>query len=790
MQRLGIGLCLLMYVVAGVAATRSSDDVSIKVFLKNTDVRYGSTDDSKTLEGRLFAWASKGASLAELQAKAAKAFNLPRELADRLVRLTLQRGAQGDQEASDPAAVDQYIALAHAYPQSDLALLEAARTIDRPFHDCDIDAYERLLQGRPHGDAERIVLFNRFYCLPLLTERTSNKADTIEPYLTLAIQSGQTGNTALTLAIYRTADEKAQHDASTSERTRIDIRARRLVEELSQGRLKSATDLLAASPKQMDAEFLGLLDAGTRRAIAAAYILLGQIPQAQAWRDAVDSVHSVALPGSASELVNASDTDAEANAHYETSLLDQVLHPSGKDVFSLLVEHHRLSDSNYLAKIYWGGLWARLYNRIAVEQHYPGLMQNVDVPIPVGTLANVRTEAIKQCYRCAPELLAMIDRVVNEPVPPATSALQANESQLPAPVLRSMDAMIAAPRPYWSEHPLPEAMRTPHPKAKSPGDSEKFVAPPDSAVAKPSWAGHLPNGELIRYEQQGQRVVAVTVSQSLDPTGELSAGGYWVSLSDDGGKHFHAPLYTGLRMFEPYVVLAQSRLPMFAGDHLQLEVAVRQLDDAHITLPPIRLPMKSQRDDLYVDISLADLKRDTDNDGLTDIAEWAMLLDPKRADTDGDGILDGRDPVPQVAASHTADPHASALVAVLTDMFGKSLGAIVTTSATSTQPEQPYAITGNTDTYNVAGAIFIQAPAAYFAGVAVHGRMIVLDEQRAAELQKARGQLFVMRIPIFEVSHDGKQALAVWSSGWVGGTFLLTRQGDKWKIEAIRSWIT
>ncbi len=792
MQRLGIGLCLLMCVVAGVAATRSSDDASIKVFLKNTDVRYGGPDDSKTLEGRLFAWASKGPSLAELQANAAEKFNLPRELADQLVHLTLQRGSRKDQEASNSSAVDQYIALSHAYPQSDLALLEAARTIERPFRDCDIGAYERLLQGRPHGDAERIVLFNQFYCLALLTERTSNNAETIEPYLTLATQSGQTGNTALTLAIYRTADEKAQHDASTSKHTRIDIRARRLVEELRQGRLKSATDLLAGSPKEMDAEFLGLLDAGTRRAISAAYILLGQIPQAQAWRDAADSVHSGAPPGSASELLNASDSDAEANARYETSLLDQVLHPSGKDVFDLLVEHHRLSSTSYLASLYWSGLWARLYNRIAVEQHYPGLMQDVELPVPAGKLSDLRAEAIKLCYRCAPGLLAMIDRVANEPVPPAENALQANESQLPAPVLRSMDAMIAAPRPYWSEHPLPEAMRTPHPhpQAKPSGEPGLFVAPPDSPVARPSWGSQLPNGELIRYEQQGQRVLAVTVSQSLDPTGELSAGGYWVSLSDDGGKHFYAPFYTGLRMFEPYVVRAQSRLPMFAGDYLQLEVAVRQLDDDHIMLPPIRLPMKAQRDDLYLDIPLADLQRDTDGDGLTDIAEWAMLLDPKRADTDGDGIPDGRDPLPQVAASHTADPHASALVAVLTNMFDKSLGAIVTTSATSTQPEQAYALTGNTDNYNIARAIFIQAPAAYFAGVAVHGRMIVLDAQRGAALQKARGQLFVMRIPIFEVSHDGKQALVVWSSGWVGGTFLLTRQGDKWKTEAIQSWIT
>ena len=29
-----------------------------------------------------------------------------------------------------------------------------------------------------------------------------------------------------------------------------------------------------------------------------------------------------------------------------------------------------------------------------------------------------------------------------------------------------------------------------------------------------------------------------------------------------------------------------------------------------------------------------------------------------------------------------------------------------------------------------------------------------------------------------------------WSTGWAGGTLLLTRKGDTWVSEAIASWIT
>ncbi|MBN1998715.1 hypothetical protein JW935_14240 [candidate division KSB1 bacterium] len=45
-------------------------------------------------------------------------------------------------------------------------------------------------------------------------------------------------------------------------------------------------------------------------------------------------------------------------------------------------------------------------------------------------------------------------------------------------------------------------------------------------------------------------------------------------------------------------------------------------------------------------ISLHDLLSDIDNDGLTDLAEWALQTDPLRQDTDGDSMLDARDKNP------------------------------------------------------------------------------------------------------------------------------------------------
>lgn len=785
MRRVGLWMCFwLVLVPVAMAAAPSSAPSQVTDFLAHSTARYGSADDARSLEGRLYAWATQGRSVEEMQSRAARAFGLPADLADALVVLTLERGAQGDAAAGHAGLAARYIALARSHPDSGLALVEAARTISEPYRSCDAAAYDRLLQGRPHVDADRLALFGQFHCLPLLTERTSVLAPANEPYVTLAAEGGSSGNALLDLAVLRVAGQRIARDPAVPQRLRWKLRLQQLDEELDQGRLHAAVTLLPDSPRDVDRGLHDLLDPQARLSVAAAHLALGQMALARAWRDDVTIPH-VARPQATGP--DPSDREVSALDAYEARLLDRLLHPSGEDAFGLLVGYHRLSSISFSPR--WANLWAPLYNRIAIEQHYEGF---VEPAAPEG-LAGTRADAVKRCHRCAPDLLAMIDTVAREHVQQTASLSQPSASRLPAPVLQAMTAALAAPRPGWAEHPLPAAMRQTRPRV-DPRERARslagvLAAPESPHPAAPEWAGRLPAGELVRFEQHGQRVVAITVSQTLDPTGEVSAGGYWVSLSDDGGRHFDPPLYTGLRMFEPYVVLADSRLPMLAGDHLQLEVAVRQLDDRHLVLPPVDIPLKARRDDLYIDMPLAELARDSDGDGLTDIAEWAMLLDPHNPDTDGDGMPDGVDPLPQVAARH-GDVHASALAAVLNRLVARSLGAIVTTSATAVEPSDAHAITDGRDRYNAARTLFIQAPAAYFSGIAVRGRIIVLSQEQAAALSKARGITFNMSMPVFEVSHDGRQALVVWSSDWAGGTFLLHRDGTGWKIESLQSWIT
>jgi hypothetical protein len=68
--------------------------------------------------------------------------------------------------------------------------------------------------------------------------------------------------------------------------------------------------------------------------------------------------------------------------------------------------------------------------------------------------------------------------------------------------------------------------------------------------------------------------------------------------------------------------------------------------------------------------SLAALRKDTDQDGLTDVAEKRLGLDPTRADTDGDGVPDGKDANPLAKPSRTLSDRTQLLQGVFTALYG------------------------------------------------------------------------------------------------------------------------
>ncbi len=605
---------------------------------------------------------------------------------------------------------------------------------------------------------------------------------------------------------------------------------------------------MAAIPAEADPLAAGVrdtLDADDRRALSAALWLAGRRAEAQRWRDLAEALpppptdavasatDAAATADAASAAIEAaqdaaSAANAAANAAADIAalsalarrpgvddaqrarvegerrhkadaaevarrdglrrLLDHALRPDEADPFALLIQEHlgtfRANDDPY-----WSNVWSPLNDALAARDGYPGLVFGLGLSRSVSDYAI--DEAVRRCHRCPAGVIAAIRATgAVEAVARVTHSATVT-TDLPADILARMDRQIDAP-PAWPETPLPHALRTPRKTLRS--DDAGFAPLFDTEGERspwPAWAERLPAGERVRYAVAGRRVVAITASQTLDPAGELSSGGYWVSVSEDGGETFAPPLYTGLSVFAPYVIRPTSKRPLLDGDVLRVEVALRRIDPEKIVFPPITLPIAESRDDLQLTIPLAELRRDTDGDGLTDLVERALLLDPQLADTDEDGLNDAIDPLPQVPMRPGSDARSEALAVALDRILGRPLGAIVTTAAhTGGEPANAHAIGAGTDVRHDAGATFLVAPAASFSGLALRQRVVVLTPAQAERIGKARGGFHPTGISLFEVSRRGDLGVLIWSAGWTGGTLILRRVNGMWQAEATSEWIT
>lgn len=266
----------------------------------------------------------------------------------------------------------------------------------------------------------------------------------------------------------------------------------------------------------------------------------------------------------------------------------------------------------------------------------------------------------------------------------------------------------------------------------------------------------------LRKEQYGSKIVVLGTSQIIDPVGELSPGAYWLLRSHDGGKTWSAH-YTGLRIGMPYVAVPKSRLPLLDGDHVHIEVEVQEIDLSTITFPPMQLKAKREQQGIYIDFAWDDLTRDSDSDGVSDLVEERLVLDPHDADTDDDGIRDGDDMLPFVPHTGTLTPMSNVLAAVYND------------AADSVEPRTQ----------------FVVGARAMFAPLTLPVRTIVLNADEHALYEKKFGPLYGTTIRTFAIDHSGKRAIIELNYTWAGETLLLRKEGDRWiKAGTLTSWVT
>lgn len=310
----------------------------------------------------------------------------------------------------------------------------------------------------------------------------------------------------------------------------------------------------------------------------------------------------------------------------------------------------------------------------------------------------------------------------------------------------------------------------------------------------PNYRGEipLPDGfSLVRAEKQGARIAALCQSSAVDPAGEITGGGYWLLLSRDGTT-FGEPLYLGFQAMHPYVPTKKARVLLLAGETLHVEVQVRELDPDSITFPPVGLRTRRSVDDLYIEIPLEMLERDSDRDGLTDLLERRIATNPDVPDTDGDGLYDGADDLPLVANTGAPNPLAGLVAEVLRQIAGFDAAAII-------EPlREPGADADEAmfvDRRRGSGATeftFIEGDPEIFRGVQLNGRQaaLVLDAAQIEELNARYGPTFALGFPTLLVDEKQERAIVKWSAGWTGGTLRFTRRNGKWEKEVISQWIT
>ncbi|MBP6012651.1 MAG: hypothetical protein KBA31_10520 [Alphaproteobacteria bacterium] len=284
--------------------------------------------------------------------------------------------------------------------------------------------------------------------------------------------------------------------------------------------------------------------------------------------------------------------------------------------------------------------------------------------------------------------------------------------------------------------------------------------------------------QFWRVESAGSLVVVVGQMWSGGIWEEEGLGGVWIHISQDGGRTWEMPLYTDLEFNERFMVSAGSCVSRLDGDHLILESWLEPFGSAgQQAKAPGSVDAR-----LAIDIPLSTLKRDSDRDGLTDIVEEALRLNPRNRDSDSDGIADGEDSFPNLgneAANEIAGPMATVLSGVVNG---------------AGQPHKPAMIAAKAGT-EIVPLRFKERPLILFAdprifgGISADRMVLVFAAQDLRRLAWRRSRISGTQFKEPVLNRARNRGYVKFDNGLTGGTFAWRREGAGWKVEQVRSFI-
>lgn len=348
---------------------------------------------------------------------------------------------------------------------------------------------------------------------------------------------------------------------------------------------------------------------------------------------------------------------------------------------------------------------------------------------------------------------------------------------------RTINAAIdVSPPAGWTQVELPTGV-------SAWSATEQDATSPDPGNSWPGGPPPVDEDAILRREQVGDEQVVLFQSSEFDLPGEIPAYGIWM-VRTQGGR-WGEPTYLGLQQHFPYVVTGGSSVPLIADGQLRIEVQVRQIDTRSITFPPVGLAMARSEDGLLIERPLAEVERDSDDDGLTDLAEARLGLAPSNPDTDGDSRPDGLDSQPLTPRSDAVSPSRAALAAaILQRLTGYQEGALVQSADTPADVDDILASAGGTPPPASLRTVIMVADPAMFANLDLPFRLMVYTPEQIAHLAEGAAPFYPPEIEVYS-SLDDLQHLVVWSAKWVGGRFTV-RCGDDGScvVDDKSQWIT
>lgn len=359
------------------------------------------------------------------------------------------------------------------------------------------------------------------------------------------------------------------------------------------------------------------------------------------------------------------------------------------------------------------------------------------------------------CKTEIPQLLANHAAAKDGPLPLVlrdcllSSRKQEPDSDPPALPRRTLESYA----PDWKVRALPQEE-----------DSTAPAFSPAPTPHTPEWAARLPLGKLLRYEQDGDRIVAVVASHVFLPNAETDS--YWICISHDGGRRFETPLYTRIEADALYTLKTTSSRPILRHGRISLEVSYPNWERPIVGEP------KRYRLHALLQIELAKLRRDSDGDGLANTLERAMTLDPYSRDSDGDGLDDNVDAMPNLANTGPRSVRTAALEAVL----NHGLGADETAA-----PAVRFALPPTQDPGAQFTATFLVGDPDEFRSAQASYRTIVLSPAQAEAIRRLDRRFNPYELLLFTLDPEQQRGVARLDASWKAVGLALHRNGEKWE---------